>query len=93
MRPRSIPAVGRQQLELPEKKKMLIFLRKLTLLGVVMMKRTRRRIGRHGLMMRCRSGTRIVDGKAARARPNILVLFQIHKTRHGFFGCFFCFFY
>jgi len=80
MRPRSIPAVGRQQLELPEKKKMLIFLRKLTLLGVVMMKRTRRRNGRHDLMM---SGTRIVDGKAARARSNILIILQIHKTRHG----------
>jgi len=73
---------------------MLIFLRKLTLLGVVMMKRTRGRNGRHDLMMRCRSGTRIVDGKAARARSNILVLLQIHKTRHGFLGgCFFCFFY
>lgn len=60
---------------------MLIFLGKLSLLGVVMMKRfSNWRDGRKDLMMR----TRIIDGKAARARSCILVFFQIHKTRHGF---------
>lgn len=60
---------------------MLIFLGKLSLLGVVMMKRfSNWRDGRKDLMMR----TMIIDGKAARARSCILVFFQIHKTRHGF---------
>jgi hypothetical protein len=60
---------------------MLVFLGELVELGVVMMYRFQNwRKG--GLMMRRRMS--IVDGKAARARPSILVFFQIHKTRHGF---------
>lgn len=67
---------------------MLIFLRELAELGVAMMYRFQNwRKG--GLMMR--RSVSIVDGKAARARSNILVFFQIHKTRHSF--CFFVYFF